>query len=252
MWGESFLILEGRDLDVYIGGSHILQGISFEIRPEVTTAVLGRNGAGKTTLARAVMGLMGKFPANSLMFRPASTGTLDKVLDLSVHEPEYRVSCGIAYVPQGRRLFPSLTVEENIYVGGYAAAKTGRNHYWSIDDIYEVFPRLYERRYVSASVLSGGEQQMLAIARAINASPCCLIFDEPTEGLSPKMIETVLEIIKRVMSRGVTVFLFEQNVDFISELASDIILLQSGQVFGVDRDLERDDMQRIGREFIAL
>ncbi|MDA0892857.1 MAG: ABC transporter ATP-binding protein [Proteobacteria bacterium] len=239
-------------LDVFLSGSHVLHGITNSFQAGVTTAVIGRNGAGKTTLARAIMGLTGPAAPKALTYMQRFRSSTPESIDISSLTIEERVSMGIGYVPQGRRIFTSLTTEQNILVG-FRAARDGReNTLWTLERIYGLFPRLYERRSSAAGVLSGGEQQMLAFARALILSPDCLLLDEPTEGLSPQMMGVVADTIAAISGEGMSVILFEQNVDLIAACAQDVIALQSGEVVGEIRGKSSDELLRFATEHIQI
>src|SRR5262245_35343845 len=182
-------LLEVDGLDAYYGTAHVLQGVSFKMGAE-PVALIGRNGMGKTTLCKTIVGLLG------------ATGRSDGsvLLDgVELHgKPAYRIAkSGVGYVPQGRRLFESLTVDEHLEIGG-----AGSGDAWTPDRVYELFPRLAERRHVSGTSLSGGEQQMLAIGRALLTNPRLLIMDEPSEGLAPTIVEGLIQTIKDLAAAG--------------------------------------------------
>jgi branched-chain amino acid transport system ATP-binding protein len=205
-------ILSVSDLHTYYGESHVLQGVSLEVERGQVTAVLGRNGVGKTTLCRSITALT-----------PARRGRV--VLD--GHDitrlPAHRIHrLGLGLVPQGRRIFPSLTVQENLAI----ALGPGVD----LQQVLSVFPRLGERRQNRGNELSGGEQQMLAIARALAARPAVLIMDEPTEGLAPMMIAEVARVIRRLREEGTTVLLAEQNAAFAVKVADYVHVMSKGTV----------------------
>ncbi len=198
------------DVHTYYGDSHVLQGVSLTVEQGTVTAVLGRNGVGKTTLCRSIAGLT-----------PARAGkVIFKGEDITALPPHRIYQRGICLVPQGRRIFSSLTVHENLAI----AAKGG------LDTVLSVFPRLAERRNNRGNELSGGEQQMLAIARALVAQPSLLIMDEPTEGLAPMLIAEVGRVIRRLRDQGTTVLLAEQNAAFAVKLADTAHVMSKGRV----------------------
>jgi branched-chain amino acid transport system ATP-binding protein len=179
-------MLKVEDIHTYYGDSYVLQGISLEVAPGSVVALLGRNGMGKTTLIRSVAG-----------FTPPRRGTVVfKGEDVTTLPDFRRMRMGIGIVPQGRWIFPSLTVRENILIGA------GRPGEWTIEEIFKLFPRLEERSRHLGNKLSGGEQQMLAIARALMTNPNLLLMDEPTEGLAPLMVQVVADAILRLRARG--------------------------------------------------
>ena len=198
------------DVHTYYGDSHILQGVTLTVEKGTVTAVLGRNGVGKTTLCRSIVGLT-----------PARQGTILFNGDAITALPPHRIyDRGICLVPQGRRIFSSLTVHENLAI----AAKGG------LDTVLSVFPRLAERLDNRGNELSGGEQQMLAIARALVARPALLILDEPTEGLAPMLIAEVGRVIRRLRDEGTSILLAEQNAAFAVKLADIAHVMSKGRV----------------------
>jgi branched-chain amino acid transport system ATP-binding protein len=198
------------DVHTYYGDSHILQGVTLTAGKGTVTAVLGRNGVGKTTLCRSIVGLT-----------PARQGTIVFNGEAITTLPPHRIyDRGICLVPQGRRIFSSLTVQENLAI----AAKGG------FDTVLSVFPRLAERRDNRGNELSGGEQQMLAIARALVARPALLILDEPTEGLAPMLIAEVGRVIRRLRDEGTSILLAEQNAAFAVKLADVAHVMSKGRV----------------------
>jgi branched-chain amino acid transport system ATP-binding protein len=212
-------MLEIRELHAWYGASHVLHGVSIDVQQGEVVALVGRNGAGKTTTIRAIMGLMTRtrgevtFAGNDLMTRRA-------------HE---RFRLGLAYVPEERRIVPGLTVRENLQLGLVASRQTV-NARAAIDEIAETFPRLKERLNQEATTLSGGEQQMLAIARAIIAKPKMILLDEPSEGIMPVLVEEMGTLFRQLRDRGTTLLLVEQNVEWALRLADRAIILDQGDV----------------------
>jgi branched-chain amino acid transport system ATP-binding protein len=206
------------DVDAYYGDSHVLQKVSFAAGEGRVLGLIGRNGAGKSTCMNVAVGLL-----------PPRAGRV-AVFGISVAHlpPEQIAAQGLALVPQGRRVFRSLTVRENLDVAA-RAPKTGKA-FWTIDTVFDMFPRLKERRSQLASLLSGGEQQMLAIGRALMANPRVLLMDEPSEGLAPQIIADVGRTIARLKGEGLSIVLVEQNIKLTLELADDIVILNSGAV----------------------
>jgi len=208
-------LLAVEELDGYYGRGHVLQGVSFEMGHE-SVAIVGRNGMGKTTLCNAVMGLL-----------PRASGSVRFEGQELLGKPSYKIAgAGIGYVPQGRRLFPSLSTDEHLRMLGTRNADAR----WTIDRIYELFPRLRERRRVSAARLSGGEQQMLAIGRALLTNPKLLIMDEPSEGLAPGVLESLTSTFKRLEEEGLTILLVEQNLGVATSLAERQLVMVGGQI----------------------
>ncbi len=222
----SALSLEG--VDAYYGDSHVLQGVTFAAGEGRVLGLIGRNGAGKSTCMNVAVGLL-----------PPRAGKVEVFgTPVTRSAPEQIAARGVALVPQGRRVFKSLTVRENLAVAAHPA-KTGKSA-WTIDTVFEMFPRLAERHRQLASLLSGGEQQMLAIGRALMANPRVLLMDEPSEGLAPQIVADVGRTIARLKGEGLSIVLVEQNIKLTLELADDIVILNSGSVVftGAARDLE--------------
>jgi branched-chain amino acid transport system ATP-binding protein len=204
------------DVHTYYGDSYVLQGVSLEVKKGCVVALLGRNGVGKTTLVRSIAG-----------FTPARRGRiLFNDRDIT-HMSSYRINrLGVGLVPQGRRVFPSLTVRENMAIAERGADGQG----WDFKKIYSLFPRLEERRHQKANTLSGGEQQMLAIARALISKPGLMLMDEPTEGLAPVLVREVGDAIRRLKEDGLSIFLVEQNLAFARKFADDVHLMSKGAI----------------------
>ena len=207
-------LLAVEDLNGYYGTAHVLQGVSFSMGAE-PVALIGRNGMGKSTLCLALAGLLDR-----------ATGSVRLDGAELLGKPAYKVAgAGIGYVPQGRRLFESLTVDEHLEIVG-ASSKAD----WTPDRVYELFPRLGERRKVSGTSLSGGEQQMLAIGRALLTNPRVLIMDEPSEGLAPTIVEDLIQTIKDLAAGGMGLLVVEQNLGVATALAERQLVMMTGQV----------------------
>jgi branched-chain amino acid transport system ATP-binding protein len=212
-------LLQVQDLDAYYGSSHILQGVSFEMGSE-SLAIIGRNGMGKTTLCAAIMGIRPPEARGSVRFRGSEL----------CGRPSYKIAgAGIGYVPQGRRLFPSLTVDEHLRMVPGGSGENGVRH-WSPADVYELFPQLAARRRNGGAQLSGGEQQMLAIGRALLTSPRLLIMDEPSEGLAPAIIESLTATFKQLEQDGLAILLIEQNLGVATSLAERQLVMVAGTI----------------------
>jgi branched-chain amino acid transport system ATP-binding protein len=210
-------LLAVEDIHTYYEESHILQGVSLEVPEGSVVSVLGRNGAGKTTTLRSVMGINPP-RRGQVLFEGSSLDGL----------APYRVAKqGIAYVPETRDVFPSLSVHENLTLG--ARAGSGGES-WTLDRIFEIFPRLEERRDGSGGALSGGEQQMLSIARALMTNPRLLILDEPTEGLAPMVVQEIETILEKLKADGMTILLVEQNLAFATAFSDLNVILGKGRV----------------------
>jgi len=212
-------LLEASNLSVDYGGVHALREVSIRVPDKSVVAIIGANGAGKSTLLKTIAGLV-RHNAGSVR--------LDGK-DISHLKPHQRLDCGIVLCPEGRRLFPEMTVYENIRVGAYRMRDSAK---WreSLAMIYEIFPRVAERRKQISSSLSGGEQQMVAIARALIARPRMLMLDEPTLGLAPKLIHEVANLVKRVNDTGVTVLIVEQNAKLALKISNTAYVLETGSV----------------------
>lgn len=206
-------MLKVTDIHTYYGDSHVLQGVTMTAEKGVVTAVLGRNGVGKTTLCRSLAGLT-RARAGRIEFDGA---------DITALPPHQIAARHISLVPQGRRVFVSLTVHENLAI----AARPGR---WSMDAVFELFPRLKERLSNRGNELSGGEQQMLAIGRALVANPLLMIMDEPTEGLAPAVIAEVGRLVLRLKAEGMSILLAEQNAAFAVKLADYVHVMSKGRI----------------------
>jgi branched-chain amino acid transport system ATP-binding protein len=208
------LALEVDSVHTYYGESHVLHGVSLRVTPGEVLAILGRNGMGKTTLIRSIVG-----------FTPPRRGHVRyKDADITYWPPFRMVELGMALVPQGRRVFPSLSVRENLEV---ARRSTGR---WSLEQVYALFPRLRERAPNRANKLSGGEQQMLAIGRALMSNPELLLMDEPTEGLAPLLVREVGRVIAELKRGGLSILLVEQNLALALSVADRVHVLSRGQI----------------------
>jgi branched-chain amino acid transport system ATP-binding protein len=208
-------LLRVSGLRAFYGRAQILEDVSFEMGNEAV-AVIGRNGMGKTTLCQAIMGLV-----------PQVTGSIEFAGRALLGRPSYRIAgAGIGYVPQGRRLFPSLSVDEHLRM----LSRGTRGKRWTPDAIYELFPRLTERKRISATQLSGGEQQMLAIGRALLCNPRLLIMDEPSEGLAPTIVEGLVDTCRSLVDEGMSVLLVEQNLGVATSVASRQLVMVAGRV----------------------
>ena len=207
-------MLRVEALHTYYGRGHILQGVDLEVPAGVTAAVLGRNGVGKTTLLRSIVGLT----------RPRGGRVLLADEDVAGWPPHRIVRLGVGYVPEGRMIFPDLTVVENIQVAQRTAPKR-----WTIECLLEVFPSLAERRRSKGSQLSGGEQQMLALARALVTDPRIILLDEPSQGLAPLIVEELIRLIRTLRAEGVSFLLVEQNLRLAEAVADVVYVMVKGQ-----------------------
>jgi len=209
-------MLKVQGIQTYYGESHILHGVDLEIKKGEVVCLLGRNGAGKTTTLRSVMGLT-----------PPREGSILLNGEEIARKKAYEVGrMGVAWVPEERRIFKTLTVMENMLIG----ERKGEEGKWTIDRIMEIFTNLARRRQNRGDELSGGEQQMLAVARALMRNPQLILLDEPTEGLAPIMVDAVMDVIQRIKEEGVTIFLVEQNVEASMKVAHRHYILEQGKV----------------------
>jgi len=207
-------MLRVEDLHAFCGASHILHGVDLDIPQARVTAVLGRNGVGKTTTVRTIMGLVRARAGHILL------GEED-----IAHWPPHRIArAGVAYVPEGRLIFPDLTVIENIRVAERMAARQ-----WTLRRLFELFPSLAARSRHNGSQLSGGEQQMLAVARALATDPKVMLLDEPSQGLAPLVVHELARVIRQLRAEGVTLLLIEQNLKFAEAVADHVCVLVKGR-----------------------
>jgi branched-chain amino acid transport system ATP-binding protein len=207
-------LLAVEHLDAYYGPAHILQDVEFEVGGE-PVAIIGRNGMGKSTLCHAIMGLV-----------PSMKGSIRFRGQEIAGKPPYKIAgAGIGFVPQGRRLFPSLSTDEHLRMLG--SSNGGR---WDAAAVYELFPRLAERKRISAAQLSGGEQQMLAIGRALLRNPKLLVMDEPSEGLAPTIVEGLIETMRRLVEGGTALLLVEQNLGMATSVAERQLVMVAGRI----------------------
>ena len=208
-----------NDIDAFYGDSHILRKVSFVLGEGHLLGLLGRNGAGKSTCMNVTVGLL-----------PARAGAVEIFgADVTRLPPEEIAARGVALVPQGRRVFRSLTVRENLTVAARRGSNGGKAA-WTIDTVFAMFPKLEERRSQLAAHLSGGEQQMLAIGRALMANPRVLLMDEPSEGLAPQIVAEVMATIRKLKESGLSIVLVEQSPKLVFDIADDIVILNSGRI----------------------
>jgi len=213
----AFEALSLTNVDTFYGDSHILHGVSFSLQPGGVLALLGRNGAGKTTCISTIIGFLRPRRGDIRLFGEQIEGL----------SPERISRLGIGLVPQGRRIFPSLTVRENLVVAQQRESTTSKP--WNVDRIYDMFPGLRERHAQYAGTLSGGEQQMLAIGRALMGNPRVLLLDEPSEGLAPLIVAEVGRTIRRLKEEGQSIVLVEQNRQLALDVADQAVILNTGR-----------------------
>jgi branched-chain amino acid transport system ATP-binding protein len=210
-----------KDIHSYYGKSHILHGVSLELKQGELVCLLGRNGVGKSTTLKSIMGIV----------RPTQGSIRFDGKELVGSQPYQIARLGVGYVPEDRRIFKSLTVHENLLMGTQKAKNSGSaERVWTIDKIYEIFPNLRERRSNKGSHLSGGEQQMLTVARTLMGNPKLILVDEPTEGLAPLIVKDVLEMLAAVRKSGVTVLMVEQNFKAAIKVADRFYIMAKGQM----------------------
>lgn len=224
-------LLDVRDLHAYYGKSHVLQGVDLRIEPGEIVSLLGRNGVGRSTTVKAIMGLVNS--TGSVQFDGQAIGGL-RTFEIA--------NRGLAYVPESRDVFPALTVEQNLILG----EKRGQQSKWSIDDMYELFPRLKERRHTPAGVMSGGEQQMLTLCRSLMGDPKLIMIDEPTEGLAPRIVEQVAQYLDTLRQRGVAVLLVEQKLAIALDISQRLYVMGRGTIVfeGTPEDLRSNQQVR--------
>jgi branched-chain amino acid transport system ATP-binding protein len=206
-------------LNAFYGESHVLHDLSFNVKKGQVLGLLGRNGAGKTTCISAIMGLIKAKATRIDLFGQSIAGLSPEAISLQ----------GVGLVPQGRRIFPSLTVFENLTVAA-RRGKNGHNSRWGLERVYATFPRLSERQRQLAGSLSGGEQQMLAICRALMTNPRVILFDEPSEGLAPQIVAEVATVLKQLRSSGLSIILVEQNIKLALDIADEVVVLNTGYI----------------------
>jgi branched-chain amino acid transport system ATP-binding protein len=234
-------MLRVQNIHTYYGQSHILQGVSLQVEKGEIVLLSGRNGAGKTTTIRSIMGLV-----------PPKSGEIhfleEKITGAPVHVISQK---GISLVPEGRKIIPGLSVFENLKLATLKnkdKAKTGELY----EQIAQIFPRLKERWTQEGTSLSGGEQQMLAIARALVADPVLVLIDEPSEGLSPIMVEKIAEVLKEIQKKGTTILLVEQNTDMALEISNRCYLMDEGVIKFEGSPQEIKNNEEIQREYLAI
>ena len=209
-------LLEFRGLDAYYGRAHILHGLSFAVQPGERVALIGRNGVGKTTCVNAMLGVASS-NSNSIYFGGKAFNRV------AAH---HAAMAGIGIVPQGRRILPNLSIQENLVLG----TATGRKGPWDLERVYQLFPVLHERRANPGMALSGGQQQMLAIGRALMSNPSLLVLDEPSEGLAPIIVDELAEVFGKLADDGTALLLIEQNLGLIERVARRLYVMEKGTI----------------------
>jgi branched-chain amino acid transport system ATP-binding protein len=233
-----------RNVDTFYGNSHVLHGVSLHVKHGETVALLGRNGVGKTTTMRTIMGLT-----------PARGGQIHfKGTDIVGWKPYQVARAGLGFVPEERWIFPTLTVHQNLLIGcrSESAPEGPTSGWWSLEKCYEAFPALRKRQNAKGRTLSGGEQQMLTIARTLVGNPRMILIDEPTEGLAPKIVAVVAEIIREIGREGMTVLLVEQKLSIALELADRIYVISKGMIQWDGTPQQLRDNEAIRRSYLEV
>ena len=221
-------MLKVTDLHAYYGKSHILRGVNLSINRGEIIALLGRNGVGRSTLVKSIMGLVPT--TGSILYKD------NEIVGNATHDIALK---GIGYVPENRDVFSTLTVKENLLLG---VKDKNVKAEWTVEEMFSLFPNLKERADVIASAISGGEQQMLTMCRCLMGNPEFMMIDEPTEGLSPQMVETVAELLKKIASKGISILLVEQKLTIALRLAARVYLMGHGEIVfeGTPKELEKN------------
>ncbi len=227
-----------KNLNAFYGKSHILRGVDLNIEKGEIVALLGRNGVGRSTLVKSVMGLVP--PQGSIKFKG------EEIAGLASHNIALK---GLGYVPENRDIFPTLTVRENLILGTKDPKVKGQ---WDLNELFDLFPNLKERQDVLGGAISGGEQQMLTMCRCLMGDPELMMIDEPTEGLSPQMIEKVSELLKQISSKGISILLVEQKLTIALKLSSKVYLMGHGEMVfeGTPKELEKNT--KIRKEWLEV
>ena len=230
-------LLEIRNLHAFYGKSHILHGVDMVVNEGEIVSLLGRNGVGRSTMVKAVMGQVQA--SGSVCFKG------EQMVGLKAFQIAHR---GLGYVPEHRDIFPTLTVEQNLILG----VKKNKKSRWVLDDMYQMFPRLQERRNTAAGVLSGGEQQMLTLCRTLMGDPDLIMIDEPTEGLAPKIVDLVGEYLKELKNRGISVLLVEQKLAIALEISQRVYVMGHGAIVFAGTPDELISNQNIRKEWLEV
>ena len=231
-------MLDIKDLNAFYGKSHILRGVNLNIEKGEIVSLLGRNGVGRSTLVKAIMGLVQ--PQGSIKFLGEEISGM----------PSHTISLkGIGYVPENRDIFPTLTVKENLLLGVKDTKVKGQ---WDLNELFKMFPNLEERQDVMGGSISGGEQQMLTMCRCLMGYPAFMMIDEPTEGLSPQMVEKVSDLLKQIASKGISILLVEQKLTIALKLSSKVYLMGHGEMVfeGTPKELEKNT--KIRKEWLEV
>lgn len=232
-------LLEIKDLNAFYGKSHVLHGVDLHVKDSEIVSLLGRNGVGRSTTVKAAMGQV--HATGSVLFKG------EQMIGMKAFQIAHK---GLGYVPENRDIFPTLTVEQNLLLGEKSNTKTKPR--WEMEDMYQMFPRLRERRNTLAGVMSGGEQQMLTLCRTLMGEPDLIMIDEPTEGLAPKIVELVAEYLKELKNRGVSVLLVEQKLAIALQISQRVYVMGHGSIVfeGTPEDLLAND--KIRQEWLEV
>jgi len=233
-------MLEVNDLHAYYGKSHILQGVNLTVGEGEIVSLLGRNGIGRSTTCKAIMGEVE--PTGSVRFKGEEMAG-KKSYEIAMH--------GLGYVPENRDIFPGLTTRQNLMLGLKPGQKDGSGR-WSIEDMFEQFPNLKTRAEVEASVLSGGEKQMLTICRTLMGDPSIIMIDEPTEGLAPKIVQQVGQMLEMIASRGVSILLVEQKLTIALKISKRVYVMGHGQIVFEGTPAELQANQEVRKEWLEV
>jgi branched-chain amino acid transport system ATP-binding protein len=231
-------MLHLKDVHAYYGKSHILHGVTMDVKPGEIVSLLGRNGSGRSTTVKSIMGLVDAHGSVQL-----------KDKELLGLKPFEIAHLGLGYVPENRDIFPKLTVHQNLMLG---EKKAGAKTRWSFEDMYTMFPRLRERQHTAAGVLSGGEQQMLTLCRTLMGDPDLIMIDEPTEGLAPKIVELVAEYLKTLKNRGISVLLVEQKLTIALEISERCYVMGHGHIVFEGTPMELRANAYIRKEWLEV
>lgn len=233
-------MLEVTDLHAYYGKSHILQGVNLNVQPGEIVSLLGRNGVGRTTTCKAIMGEV------------AAVGSVQfKGQELAGRKPYEIAKTGLGYVPENRDIFPGMTTKQNLLLGLKPGQRDGDGQ-WCMDDMFELFSNLRERQDTEASVLSGGEKQMLTICRTLMGDPDLIMVDEPTEGLAPQIVERVADLLNRIAERGLSILLVEQKLTIALKISSRVYVMGHGEIVFEGTPDELRDNEEIRKEWLEV
>ena len=232
------MMLEVRDLHAYYGQSHILHGVAMDVNDGEIVSLLGRNGVGRSTTCKSIMGLV------------TAQGTVKfRGKDIAGLRPDQVAHCGIGYVPEDRQVFPTLTVRQNLELGLKRSGKFGR---WNFEDVFGLFPNLKARQDTSAGVLSGGEQQMLTMCRTLMGDPDLMLIDEPTEGLAPKLVDQVGELLAEIARRGVSVLLVEQKLAIALKISARLYVMGHGRIVFEGKPADFGENSAVRKEWLEV